>query len=412
MVAITALPKYKKLTIVVVASVAAVLLVLSFLSTPKPQAKPEKATASVALQSTTAGIVQVGNASISGTISAMTLNGSNLQANSMWISGAISNGGNINTSGGVNGQTFQTNSIWSTNGLTTSGVVTSTTLHSTGDINVDGDAAITGNADISGSALIAGNLVSAGNADIGGNASVSGVFEINGSPADLNESAGSTSASLNVASTLFGTTGARQAATHSNASVDATYGSSDFTDPGAGYGLSGNISGSNLTKTNNYLAGLMGVYNITGTNASLFPKAGVIGMIGDATTTANAAVLAELDGNTGVTTANAAFGVMMLNSNVGSGFAYGLDLHQSAVDSQGHGSYPAVSFSAADIRLANGVAILSGTGAPSSSGASTSNCNIGAGKPNLPLGSLYLNASGGTNTSLYLCTATNTWTAK
>lgn len=85
-------------------------------------------------------------------------------------------------------------------------------------------------------------------------------------------------------------------------------------------GVMGNVLGENLTETGNYVGGVIGAYNVTGTNASNYPKAGVIGDVGDQTTTANAAVLAVLDGDGGLTGAEAAFGVDYLNSTVGSGF--------------------------------------------------------------------------------------------
>jgi hypothetical protein len=71
----------------------------------------------------------------------------------------------------------------------------------------------------------------------------------------------------------------------------------------------------------------MGRYLVSGTNSSTFPKVGVMGVVGNATTTANAAVMAFLDGDGGLTTATAGFGISMTNSTGGSGFSFGLDLN-------------------------------------------------------------------------------------
>lgn len=186
-------------------------------------------------------------------------------------------------------------------------------------------------------------------------------------------------------------------------------GSSDGTNPAYHAGVAGTLEGNSPTGTANNNGGVIGFYSIAGTDASTFPKGAILGVVGNAgaTSGADGAVVAVLDGRSNIVTAGAAFKVLSNNSSSSSGFSYGLDLEGAA-----HDGYLGISYSAADIRLANGVAILSGTGAPASSGAASNNCNLGAGKPALPLGSLYLNASGGTNTSLYLCTATNTWTAK
>src|SRR3990167_9245100 len=110
----------------------------------------------------------------------------------------------------------------------------------------------------------------------------------------------------------------------------------------------GNILGATLTATQNILAGVIGKYTITSTNASVLGKAGVIGEVGDASDSADAAVLAVLGGDTTTSTPGAAFGVMSMNSTAASKFDFGLDLYRAAV-----GSYPALSYGTAAIRLPN-----------------------------------------------------------
>ena len=142
----------------------------------------------------------------------------------------------------------------------------------------------------------------------------------------------------------------------STLNVDSSFGSTDPNNPASAQGVRGRISGSNLTGNSNYLTGVTGQYLITGTNASDFIKSGVLGVVGDQTTTADAAVVAYLDGDGGLTTANAAYAVGMKNSTPGSGFTYGLDLQ--LLD---FGLGLTSPYSNADIRLNNGVEIQSNT---------------------------------------------------
>ena len=139
--------------------------------------------------------------------------------------------------------------------------------------------------------------------------------------------------------------------------IAPTFGSSDPNDPSSAQGVRGRVTGSNLSSTASFNIGVTGMYNVTGTNASLFPKVGVLGVIGDTTTTADAAVMAYLDGDGGVTTANAAFGVAMINTTGASGFNYGVDLQfiNTGVPSS------TTPFKQADIRLNNGLLIKSVT---------------------------------------------------
>lgn len=139
--------------------------------------------------------------------------------------------------------------------------------------------------------------------------------------------------------------------------VSSAFGSSDPNSPASAQGLRGRITGSNLTGNSNYLTGVTGQYLITGTNASNFIKAGVLGVVGDQTTTADAAVVAYLDGDGGLTTAAAAYGVSMKNSTGGSGFDYGLDLQWIDLGLVGLD----VPFKQADIRFNNGVKLVANT---------------------------------------------------
>lgn len=136
--------------------------------------------------------------------------------------------------------------------------------------------------------------------------------------------------------------------------IDSAFGSNDANDPASAQAVRGRVTGSNLTKTRNYVAGVTGQYLVTGTNASEFINTGLLGVVGDQTTTANAAVVAYLDGDGGLTTAGSAYGVSMKNSTPGSGFDYGLDLQFIDLNIAG----TTAPFKQADIRFNNGVELV------------------------------------------------------
>ena len=136
--------------------------------------------------------------------------------------------------------------------------------------------------------------------------------------------------------------------------IDSAFGSNSSADPASAQAVRGRVTGSNLTKTRNYVAGVTGQYLVTGTNASEFINTGLLGVVGDQTTTANAAVVAYLDGDGGLTTAGSAYGVSMKNSTPGSGFDYGLDLQFIDLNVVG----TTTPFKEADIRFNNGVKLV------------------------------------------------------
>lgn len=113
-------------------------------------------------------------------------------------------------------------------------------------------------------------------------------------------------------------------------------------------GVMGNaIRAGNLTATRNSVAGVVGKYDITGTNASTYPSAAVKAEIGDASTSGTYAVLAAIGGDTAVSSAVGAFGVDFQTSTPASLFSWGLDLQGNGT----HDSYLAPRYSLGDIRL-------------------------------------------------------------
>lgn len=96
--------------------------------------------------------------------------------------------------------------------------------------------------------------------------------------------------------------------------------------------MMGNLIGASLTKTGTYLAGVIGANSITGTQATHLQNAAVMAVVMDGVTALTGAVVAVLDGDSAVTTANAAFAARGNNSTPGSKFTYGLDLYSPAHD--------------------------------------------------------------------------------
>jgi len=227
------------------------------------------------------------------------------------------------------------------------GNVDANNLNATVEITAGGNANITGDVNATGN-VNGGNLVTLGTVDAG-TGNVTG---------DLNVG------NLNIANGRANIDGVADAVgagatvgVKSVLAVDASFGSNDPNNPASAQAVRGRITGTNLTGNSNYLTGVTGQYLITGTNASDFLKTGVLGVVGDQTTTADAAVVAYLDGDGGLTTAGAAYGVSMKNSTSGSGFDYGLDLQWIDLGLTGLDA----PFKQADIRFNNGVELVANT---------------------------------------------------
>lgn len=193
----------------------------------------------------------------------------------------------------------------------------------------------------------------------------------------------------NVTGTANTTGGGATVGVRSILTINSAFGSNDANDPASAQAVRGRVTGSNLTKTRNYVAGVTGQYLVTGTNASEFINTGLLGVVGDQTTTANAAVVAYLDGDGGLTTAGSAYGVSMKNSTPGSGFDYGLDLQFINLNV----AVTTTPFKQADIRFNNGVKLVANVANTISIGSNlTVTGNISSGNLN-SIGVLSLNSS-------------------
>lgn len=217
------------------------------------------------------------------------------------------------------------------------------------------------------------------------NVTVAGTLSATGTPA------GDGSGTVNADSSISATgTGIYGAANRGRLTLGADFGSSTDALPSAGLGMYGKVAGANLAGTSNFIAGTVGTYGVTGTNASKFYKVGLLGSVSSETTTADAAVMALLDGDSGLTTARAGYGIMTLNSTDGSGFDYGMDLKIQVVTGLESETRP---FKVADIRLSSGTTIGSGATNPAT----------------CVKGSIYLNTTSGL---LNVCQTANNWTEK
>jgi hypothetical protein len=208
---------------------------------------------------------------------------------------------------------------------------------------------------ISGGNLVTGGqVVASGNVSSGTGLTTGGFLSVDGT-ADLHDT--TVTGYANVTGTANTVGGGATVGVRSILAIDSAFGSNNANDPASAQAVRGRVTGNNLTKTRNYVAGVTGQYLVTGTNASEFINTGLLGVVGDQTTTANAAVVAYLDGDGGLTTAGSAYGVSMKNSTPGSGFDYGLDLQFIDLNVAG----TTTPFKQADIRFNNGVELVANT---------------------------------------------------
>jgi hypothetical protein len=142
------------------------------------------------------------------------------------------------------------------------------------------------------------------------------------------------------------------------------FGSSDYTVPGEAFSVFGRVQcgapfSAAPTTTFNHMAGTVGEFAVIGTYNNFGLMAGVMGTINTNTLSGDAAVMAFMDGDSGVTTARCAYGVAMAQTTAGSGFEYGIDLKMQDPVLDAGGPSGVIPYKTAEIRLAN-----DGAGAP------------------------------------------------
>ena len=136
------------------------------------------------------------------------------------------------------------------------------------------------------------------------------------------------------------------------------FGSSSYITPGEAFSVFGRVQcGAPFSvapsTTFNHMAGTVGEFAVIGTYANNGLMAGVLGIINTNTLSGDAAVMAFMDGDAGLTTARCAFGVAMAQTTGGSGFEYGLDLKMQDPVADGGGPSGVIPYKTAEIRLAD-----------------------------------------------------------
>ena len=290
------------------------------------------------------GNVGAGNVNVTGGVYTFNLSSTGLSSLTTLTVSATSNlgaVGNVTITGGTAGQ------VLSTNGSGVLSWVSDATTYGNSNVvtllNAFGSNTITTTGNITGGNII--GIIAAGSNTI------TTTGNITGGNIDI------PNGRANVTGTANTVGGGATVGVRSILAIDSAFGSNDANDPASAQAVRGRVTGSNLTKTRNYVAGVTGQYLVTGTNASEFINTGLLGVVGDQTTTANAAVVAYLDGDGGLTTAGSAYGVSMKNSTPGSGFDYGLDLQFINLNVAG----TTTTFKQADIRFNNGVTLVANT---------------------------------------------------
>ena len=169
------------------------------------------------------------------------------------------------------------------------------------------------------------------------------------------------------------------------------FGSSTYLTPGEAYGMFGRTQTgapfATLPSTNfNHMAGVVGNFAAIGTYSNNGLMAGVMGIINTNTLSGDAAVMAFMAGDSGVTTARCAFGVAMAQTTGGSGFEFGLDLKMQDPVLDGGGPSSVIPYTKANIRMEDDVVVMVDAGAP---------VNGTTGDNFAGTGSLYVDSSSG-----------------
>ena len=147
------------------------------------------------------------------------------------------------------------------------------------------------------------------------------------------------------------------------------FGSSSYQTPGEAFSVFGRVQtgapfATTPTTTFNHMAGAVGEFAVIGSYANNGLMAGVMGIINTNTLSGDAAVMAFMDGDSGVTTCRTAFGVAMAQTTGGSGFDYGLDLKMQDPIADGGGPSGVIPYKKANIRMEDDVVIMVDAGAP------------------------------------------------
>jgi hypothetical protein len=177
--------------------------------------------------------------------------------------------------------------------------------------------------------------------------------------------------------------------------VDQGTGAYGFYSRGEAYGMFGRTqTGAPFatlpTTTFNHMAGVVGNFAVIGTYSNNGLMAGVMGIVNTNTLSGDAAVMAFMAGDSGVTTARAAFGVAMAQTTGGSGFDYGIDLKMQDPIADGGGPSGVIPYKKANIRMEDDVVVMVDAGAPVDGTTGDNFAGIGSMYIDSTAGNLYL----------------------
>jgi hypothetical protein len=174
------------------------------------------------------------------------------------------------------------------------------------------------------------------------------------------------------------------------------FGSSDYATPGEAFSVFGRVQcGAPFSvapsTTFNHMAGTVGEFAVIGTYSNNGLMAGVMGIINTNTLSGDAAVMAFMDGDSGVTTARCAFGVAMAQTTAGSGFEYGLDLKMQDPVLDASGPSGVIPYTKANIRMEDDVVVMVDAGVPTNGTTGDNFAGTGSLYVDSTAGKLYIN---------------------
>jgi len=174
------------------------------------------------------------------------------------------------------------------------------------------------------------------------------------------------------------------------------FGSSSYAEPGEAFSLFGRVQpgapfATVPSTTFNHMAGVVGEFAVIGTYANNGLMAGVMGTINTNTLSGDAAVMAFMDGDSGVTTCRTAFGVAMAQTTGGSGFDFGLDLKMQDPVADAGGPSGVIPYKKANIRMEDDVCILVDAGVPTNGTTGDNYAGTGSLYVDSTSGVLYIN---------------------
>jgi len=210
--------------------------------------------------------------------------------------------------------------------------------------------AVTGN--VSGLSLNAG----ASGLSVAGSSSLAGVSASSLTVTNATGISGQGVVDINV--TALGGANTYVNGAYSKVTIDSAFGGVTAADISTVQASRARVIGNNITNAGINISAIRADYKVTGTNAAQM-KTAVLASIQPGTNTADAAVIAYIEGDDGVSHADAAYAVRMANSTPGSGFGLGLDLTMPNIVNGKNGNTPNVPFDTADIRLNNGLLVKS-----------------------------------------------------